>query len=930
MTMKKFLVSHLRIFSFGKFSNTTIHGFQHPFVVVHGENESGKSTITEFITWMIGGPVGNTADAHRFADAGNVLSGELTGRLDDDAVEIEGKFSVTGNQKWGPRSADRKGYVAGLPVDLDSIEAVFGGIAPADYAFIYRFIGPILHDTESAGSFEGLMTQFALGSAASDVDPRAVEKALRKIADDHKKTMTSADKAIGAIKGELTALLNRPRRLAEIDARLSKISDEISDLDLRIGALSREEGVARQAIEAFDKSEALRLAQLKHDALAIPDSQWDQAVKNSTDIRRLLGEIHDARNHLKVLQEEADDLSSKIGIRIEELAGRVFSIDAKNRVRNAGSVLGGAQSNLVSAQKSVGDAEENVTTQQLLVHESAQKIGLTTYELDVIPSLMGTWNELNNAAIMWAGAEVDAREKSAKTEKDASTAAGLRQKLKIEEELHPSTVPLRRTNLVYPVALIGIIGAIGSLFSPVIGVAAGVILVGLLAWSFMKSGNGSTVVGEDVLRSLKDDLVHAERRAADSKTESEKAWSDVETKRTTFVSRLSTFGVTPPPSDIAQNLCLRIKAASEAIDAAKEAQRLHGQQLENLARCELEVSQAEQAFSDICAELNLPYSGALDQLDNWLDVFDAAISASRKFTDFSRDLASKETSLSQLLGAAEPAVSGFPHHRLLEELEQHERIADDFRSSAKALSDAQIAADAAIGGKEEVSALLEEGTTKEELSSQLDTYKSSITELGVSRDKLIEERRSLSDERDEIEDDEYINAISLRRSEQEELKEEASLHRDAADLAASTLGAVIDQFERDNQGPLVTRANELLAAVVPNYGSLVYKRDDSGKPVIERVDDSHRLRTTKLSTGSRALAYLALRLAFVEADHAKRGVALPVLCDDPLVHVDDKRAPEVIKVLAQASASRQVILFTCHEDTRDLAVAAGAHVVSLA
>jgi uncharacterized protein YhaN len=54
-----------------------------------------------------------------------------------------------------------------------------------------------------------------------------------------------------------------------------------------------------------------------------------------------------------------------------------------------------------------------------------------------------------------------------------------------------------------------------------------------------------------------------------------------------------------------------------------------------------------------------------------------------------------------------------------------------------------------------------------------------------------------------------------------------------------------------------------------------------------------------------------------------------VLCDDPLVHIDDQRAPEVMKILAQASAERQVILFTCHEDTRDLAVAAGAHVVSL-
>jgi len=38
----------------------------------------------------------------------------------------------------------------------------------------------------------------------------------------------------------------------------------------------------------------------------------------------------------------------------------------------------------------------------------------------------------------------------------------------------------------------------------------------------------------------------------------------------------------------------------------------------------------------------------------------------------------------------------------------------------------------------------------------------------------------------------------------------------------------------------------------------------------------------------------------LKPNQAKRGIALPVLCDDPLVHIDDQRAPEVIKILQQA------------------------------
>ncbi|MBU6330554.1 MAG: hypothetical protein KGR18_11460, partial [Acidobacteria bacterium] len=86
---------------------------------------------------------------------------------------------------------------------------------------------------------------------------------------------------------------------------------------------------------------------------------------------------------------------------------------------------------------------------------------------------------------------------------------------------------------------------------------------------------------------------------------------------------------------------------------------------------------------------------------------------------------------------------------------------------------------------------------------------------------------------------------------------------------------------------------------------------------------------TRLSDGARSLMYLAMRLAFAADDTERRGVALPILCDDPLVHLDDTRRPGAIGLLADASRTNQVLLFTCDDATVALARDNGAHVVHL-
>ena len=68
-----------------------------------------------------------------------------------------------------------------------------------------------------------------------------------------------------------------------------------------------------------------------------------------------------------------------------------------------------------------------------------------------------------------------------------------------------------------------------------------------------------------------------------------------------------------------------------------------------------------------------------------------------------------------------------------------------------------------------------------------------------------------------------------------------------------------------------------------------------------------------LSLGTCQQLYLSLRIALLlTADNVGR--AIPILADDILVNFDASRRRGAARALTELAASRQVILFTCHEE----------------
>jgi uncharacterized protein YhaN len=242
---------------------------------------------------------------------------------------------------------------------------------------------------------------------------------------------------------------------------------------------------------------------------------------------------------------------------------------------------------------------------------------------------------------------------------------------------------------------------------------------------------------------------------------------------------------------------------------------------------------------------------------------------------------------------------------------------------------ARIVVDAVGEDAEAIDALLLQFPDDDTLAGRRSEITAEIDRLEAERVQLIVDARDLELRCQELTDSEVLSALLEEQETLAEETDEVERSKKVLEHSVAILSEVIDRFEVENQVPAVKRARGMLQRVVPSWGDLILEHDADGKVRIERRSGSDRVAESKLSDGARSLLYLALRLAFATDDAERRGVALPILCDDPLVHLDDSRRTGAIALLADAARTHQVVLFTCDTSTSELAQRSGAHVITI-
>lgn len=130
-------------------------------------------------------------------------------------------------------------------------------------------------------------------------------------------------------------------------------------------------------------------------------------------------------------------------------------------------------------------------------------------------------------------------------------------------------------------------------------------------------------------------------------------------------------------------------------------------------------------------------------------------------------------------------------------------------------------------------------------------------------------------------------------------------------LAKRMLEAAIATWESKRQPEVYAKASRLLALMTEGRWTEVALTAEGTLEVVDAV--KCRRAPVHLSLGTCQQLYLALRIALLtSADNVGR--AIPILADDILVNFDERRRAGAARALVELAETRQVILFTCHED----------------
>lgn len=156
-----------------------------------------------------------------------------------------------------------------------------------------------------------------------------------------------------------------------------------------------------------------------------------------------------------------------------------------------------------------------------------------------------------------------------------------------------------------------------------------------------------------------------------------------------------------------------------------------------------------------------------------------------------------------------------------------------------------------------------------------------------------------------------LDELKLEQQQLLTRQEESSREYAKLLLARRMLQAAIATWEGKSQPEVYRQASRYLSLMTDGKWEKVSMSAEGTLQVTDAARTSRE--PIHLSLGTRQQLYLALRIALLQkADNVGR--AIPVFADDILVNFDSQRRRGAARALAELARTRQVVLFTCHEE----------------
>lgn len=352
---------------------------------------------------------------------------------------------------------------------------------------------------------------------------------------------------------------------------------------------------------------------------------------------------------------------------------------------------------------------------------------------------------------------------------------------------------------------------------------------------------------------------------------------------------------------------------------------------EALARCEREGAVAQASWVQALSAVGVEQAAAADQLDELLAAF-AAVRAAE--ADAARAVALRQEEEARIAGALDAvraalagsgaavpddgdaleAAAGVALAEAESASERAARAAEEARIADERRRGLEVALAAAVGDDAD---LAREAAAADPaaLEAQRDILEARVAQL---RDEeipaahvAIGEARAAARHLEQSAD---VATAALDVAEAEAELREVADEWLTVELARRVVHDAHARFVEERQPAVMARAAERVREATGGaWRDLrMLDGDDGGARSVIIAADGHRMPFSELSQGAVGLVYLCLRIGLVEELAATTGVALPVIMDDVLTHLDPEREAGAARVIADLANRHQVIYLTCH------------------
>jgi len=854
----------------------------HSIAVLNGQNEAGKSTLMELMSWILVGPYGSASDKWRFAVKDNVhilKGGSITGVISTPSDSIQRPFSITRNFKLRENEGQTKFIEHEIEIDKilygetqmlrsDWLHEI-GPISPNGFGVSHR----VSSDRRRVEEFGSFAIQ-QLGSSLFGT--RDLLEIANNVAKAHP-APTRRGKAFAGSYQEFTELNKQIRSLELTEFELSQRREALKELDdetLRLRKISNRASVRSQYLNdtefLWEKIQVIRALELKTTELGDVSLEWTKVFEMVPDLDSTSGQM--SKEYDSYLQAKIDAEKTSRELHLQDSA--VFT---RTQLDIEKETLKGLASAITQKAELQGRLEQDV-------FRSSESLNKKQKEVDALIQTLKLTNQ--ESAKQFCSPAFNTLDLSREFEQRNSEQPAINW----GTESHQNS----KVNWIAPFAGVTL---------AVIGVATKNALLGLIATSvfaiFLLVGRLNSSKSKspiDIVRSL---------------------------QKSNWLEIRSALNLAPGVTDSQLGILIQHR---------EELTRL----LNELSSCEedcrtatfllnqfvKEQKERTTTFSEIANRLSLPENFTpttaaeyLLRISQFLDLVEARDEANAKFEQLHQELLTRCPILPLSFD-----ISDWPaFHSILNVQLKKSSAAWELTKEMNGLIQ--------FFGEENDLAMQ---VISFDQFSLLETLQSELSQEKEESDSSYQEAISISTE------------MKSQISELEKPQNVGFLVSQRMNHLSAIRNSIIKSGTYNLLHQIIAPKVEESKAKTPkilNYArDLLHELTDGSWTQLELIEEKLQIEQgigstfheSKLSTGAANLLNLVLRLSFLNylETEGQKECSLPIILDDPFASLDDKRRENVMLRLVKEAKVRQVIILTCNENNVELARDHGIHVVN--